>query len=145
MRALADGVVQRYAANITIAEKIGRGFGFRPLFYWQPVVFTKPVQVPFEREEAVKYAAIEGAFHEVYGKIRDSAELKVDPAFRDLSRLFDDSRNLIFIDYCHTTESANARVAAEITVGVIEILQRPSPDGRKPDRDDGGPGRKGVE
>jgi hypothetical protein len=145
MRTLAAGVVQRYTANIAIAEKLGRGFGFRPLFYWQPVVFTKPAQVPFEREEAEKYAWTEGLFREVYGKVRESAELKVDPAFRDLSRLFDDSRNLIFIDYCHTTESANARVAAEMAVGVIETLQRPWPDGRKPDRDDGGPGRKGVE
>jgi len=125
VRALAAGVVQRYVANIAIAEKMGRGFGFRPLFYWQPVVFTKPVQVPFEREEAQKYAWTEGTFREVYGKVRDSAELKVDPAFRDLSRLFADSRNLIFIDYCHTTESANARVAAEMAVGVIETLRRP--------------------
>jgi lysophospholipase L1-like esterase len=145
MRALAAGVVQHYVANIAIAEKLGRGFGFRPLFYWQPVVFTKPAQVPFEREETVKYAWAEGIFREVYGKIRDSAELKVDPAFRDLSRLFDDSRNLIFIDYCHTTESANARIAAEMAGGVIETLQRPLPDSRKPDRDDSGPGQKGVE
>ena len=47
MRALAAGVVQRYVANIAIVEKMGRGFGFRPFFYWQPVVFDKPVQVPF--------------------------------------------------------------------------------------------------
>jgi len=59
-------------------------------------------------------------FRDVYGKVRDSAELKGDPAFRDLSRIFDDSRNLVFIDYCHTTESANARVAAEMALGVIE-------------------------
>jgi hypothetical protein len=145
LRALAAGVVDRYAANIAIVEKLGRGFGFRPLFYWQPVVFDKPVQVPFEREEAVKYAAAEGILREVYGKVRDSAELKVDPAFRDLSRLFDASRNLVFIDYCHTTESANARVAAEMAGGVIETLRRPMPDGRKPTGGDGGPGRKGVE
>jgi hypothetical protein len=145
MRALAALVVQRYVSNIAIVEKMGQGLGFHPLFYWQPVVFTKPVQVPFEREEAQKYASLEGIFHEVYDKVRDSAEMRVNPAFRDLSRLFTDSRNLIFIDYCHTTESANARVAAEMAAGVIQTLQRPLPNGRKPDRDDGGPRQKGVE
>ena len=40
----------------------------RPLFYWQPVVFDKPVLVPFEREEAGKFAWAEAIFREVYGK-----------------------------------------------------------------------------
>jgi len=132
MRALAAGIVERYVANITIAEKLGRGFGFRPLFYWQPVVFDKAAQMPFEREEARKYASIEGMFREVYGQVRDSAELKGDPAFHDLSRLFDDSRNLVYIDYCHTTESANARVAAAMAASVIESMRQKTIDGRKP-------------
>ena len=144
IRSLAASVVQRYLANIAIAEKLGHSFGFRPLFYWQPVVFDKPVMVPFEREEAQKYAALEGIFRDVYGKVRDSAELEADPAFRDLSGLFSDSPNLIFIDYCHTTESANSRVAAEMAVGVIDALRGLQLDNRKPGGDRGGSSFGGV-
>ena len=75
MRTLAAGVVQRYAANIAIAESLGRGFGFRPLFYWQPVVFTKPAQVPFEREEAAKYAWDRGE-----SSARSTAEFATRPS-----------------------------------------------------------------
>ena len=46
IRSLAASVVEHYVANIAIAEKLGHSFGFRPLFYWQPVVFNKPVRSP---------------------------------------------------------------------------------------------------
>ena len=80
----------------------------------------------------------------MYGKVRDSADREPDPAFRDLSGLFSDSRNLIFIDYCHTTESANARVAAEMTVGVIDAIRGLQLDTRKPGDDRGGSSFGGV-
>ena len=132
-------------ANISIAETMGRGFGFRPLFYWQPVIFDKETQASFEREESARYAWSNGIFQEVYGGIRDSTELKRDPAFHDLSRLFAESRHFIFIDYCHTTESANATIAAVMADGVIDAIKRPLPEGRKPNPVDGGPERQGVE
>jgi hypothetical protein len=143
-RMLAAGVVQRYKANVEIIEGLGRDFGFRPLFYWQPVVFDKRVQVDFEREESQKYAALQGIFREVYGQIRDSPERRADSTFRDLSRLFDDSPNLVFIDYCHTTESANVRIAGKIADGVIEALDRRPIDDRKLGAERGGPGLGAV-
>ena len=41
-------------------------------------------------------------------------DLNSDPAFHDLSGIFADEQKLVFIDYCHTTESANARIAEEM-------------------------------
>jgi lysophospholipase L1-like esterase len=128
---LADGVVDRYAANLGLVAALGRGFGFRPLFYWQPVVFTKPVLAPFEREEARKYGWTERMFGEVYARVRASTELQANPAFHDLSGIFADSKNLVFIDYCHIVESANERIAAEMAKGVIEALMQPSPKDQK--------------
>jgi len=124
---LAADVAGRYAANIKIVETLGRGYGFRPLFFWQPIVFTKPAVVPVERDEALRFAWAERMFRTVYGKIQASPELKSDPAFHDLSGLFDDSPGLVFIDYCHTTESANARIAAVMADRVVEMLPRIEP------------------
>jgi lysophospholipase L1-like esterase len=114
IQALAAQVVAGYTANVKIVETLARGYGFRPLFFWQPVVFTKPKLTGFEQEEVARYAWAESTFRAAYRKIRDSAELRADPAFTDLSEIFVDEANLVFIDYCHTTESANARIAARM-------------------------------
>ena len=56
MRSLARSVVERYAANVQIVETLARGYGFRPLFFWQPTIFDKAELTAFERDEAQKYA-----------------------------------------------------------------------------------------
>jgi len=131
MHRLAGDVAGRYAANIGIVESLGRGYGFRPLFFWQPIVFTKSALVPVEREEAERYAWTERMFRAVYTRIQASPELKTNPAFHDLSGIFDDTEGLVFIDYCHTTESANARIAAVMADRVIEGLRRIEPAAAK--------------
>ena len=115
---LAGDVARRYAANVQIVETLARGYGFRPFFFWQPVVFTKGALTAVEREEAQKYAWAEPAFRAVYEKIRASDALRADPAFHDMSDIFADQTSLVFIDYCHTTESANARIASQMAEAV---------------------------
>jgi lysophospholipase L1-like esterase len=142
---LADDVVRRYAANLTLADSLGRGFGFRSLFYWQPVLFTKRVLVPFEREEVARFAWLEGMFRIVLRRVRASAELKANPAFHDLGAAYDDAHDLVFIDYCHTTESANQRIAQAITDDVIEAMNRPPQAHATPPGSGGSPVLPAVE
>jgi lysophospholipase L1-like esterase len=127
MPALADQVVSRYEANLELVESLGRAFGFRAVFFWQPSVFTKPALVALEREAAARYAWAEPMFRAVQTRIRASSRLKADAAFHDASTVFDDSDGLVYIDYCHTTEAANARIATAIADGVIESLRAPLP------------------
>ncbi len=129
---LAGDVAGRYIANIRIVESLGRGYGFRPLFFWQPIVFTKPALVPVERDEAERYTWTEPMFRAVYTRIQASPELKTNPAFHDLSGIFDDTEGLVFIDYCHTTEAANARIAAVMAERVIEGLRPSKPSAANP-------------
>jgi lysophospholipase L1-like esterase len=114
LRRLAADVAEHYVANVTMVEALARGYGFRTLFFWQPTIFTKSKLVAVEREEAQRYAWTEPAFRAVYEQIRTSPNLNADPAFRDLSGIFGDEQKLVFIDYCHTTESANARIAEQM-------------------------------
>jgi lysophospholipase L1-like esterase len=131
---LAAGVVRRYRANVAIVEKLGKEFGFETLFYWQPVVFDKRELTPYENEEAGKFEWAQGFFAEVYGAIRSSTELKGDAHFHDLSRLFAEAPELIFIDYCHTTESGNRRIAEAIARDAIAILPTARVANGRPDR-----------
>jgi len=63
-------------------------------------------------------------FREVHQRITGSTVLRLNPAFRDLGGIFGDSRKLVLIDYCHTTESANLQIAAAIVDDVIGALRR---------------------
>ncbi len=120
---LAAEVVRRYRANLAIVDRLSRGFGFEALHYWQPVVFDKPSPTPYEREEADKLSWARSFLGEVYDEVRASAELHAERRFHDLSRIFADSGELTFIDYCHTTESANDRIAGVIAGHALDILR----------------------
>jgi lysophospholipase L1-like esterase len=120
--ALSRDVVRQYRANVEIVERLGREYGFESLFYWQPVVFDKKVQATYEADEARKLEWARGFFAEVHAAIGNSGELRGDSRFRDLSGLFAETEDLIFIDYCHTIEAANERVAAEIAGDAIRII-----------------------
>jgi lysophospholipase L1-like esterase len=114
MRRLAGDVAERYVANVSMVEALARGYGFRPFFFWQPVIFTKAELAAVEREEAQRYAWTEPAFRAVYEQIRTSPKLNADTSFHDLSGIFGDQQQLVFIDYCHTTETANAQIAEQM-------------------------------
>ncbi len=129
---VALGVVRHYEANVALVEILAKSFGFRPLFFWQPTVFTKPALVAVEQEEARRFAWAESFMGDVYSRIRTSPQLESDAAFRDLSNIFDDAEGLVFIDYCHTTETANARIASEMAATVVNALSSPAPADRKP-------------
>lgn len=122
--ALAKDVVKCYAANVEIVRGLGRRYGFRPLFFWQPVVFTKQVRTPLEHSEAAKYAALETIFREVREQIQKTPELASAPDFHDLSALFDDQPDAAFIDYCHTTEKANGGIAEAMTGAIQKSLEQ---------------------
>lgn len=127
-----EGVVQHYEANMVLVKSLGKSFGFRALFFWQPTVFTKRVLVAVEREEAQKYAWAQPFMNHVYECVRASQKLQADAAFLDLSTVFDDTEGLAFIDYCHTTEAANARIAAAMVEKVLAALSTSLPIDGKP-------------
>jgi lysophospholipase L1-like esterase len=117
-----EGILQTYEANVALVKALARSFGFRPLFFWQPTVFTKAKLVAVEREEALRFAWAEAYMTDVYGLIKSSPQLKSEAAFHDLSTVFDDTQGLAFIDYCHTTEAANAQIASAMSEKVLEAL-----------------------
>lgn len=116
---LAEAVVNGYAASVRLADSLGKAYGFRPVFVWQPVIFFKSNLVPFEREESRKYAWAEDLFQRVRAAVVKSGELTANPAFVDFSGIFKDTESLIFLDFCHTTEEANATVATELVARMI--------------------------
>ena len=129
---------------VGLAASLANSFGFRPLFFWQPTIFGKPKLVSVERDEVHSFAWAEEMFRQVHARIASSSQLKADTAFRDLSEIFAESEGLVFIDYCHITEQANARIASLMADGVIQAFERATPSGRNRVPQGGGPAAQGV-
>jgi lysophospholipase L1-like esterase len=128
VRALAEGVVRGYVANLELTRALGKSCAFRTLFVWQPDIFSKSILVPFEEEEARKLDWARSMFLEVHEILGQSGELTGADDFRDLSEIFEDKDSLVYLDFCHTTESANARIAKVLEEALLATIGRSRPE-----------------
>ena len=112
---LAGEVIAAYAGNLRLVRLLAHEYGFRPIFFWQPVITTKRVLTRDEQrwdKDYTKdpetrrrlYAAILGAYRRYRGII-GAADMV------DLSALFDDWTDPVYIDLYHLSEAGNAAVA----------------------------------
>ncbi len=123
---LAKGVVDAYAYNVRIAETLGATYGFETRFYWQPLVFDKPHATAYEASEAQRNASFGQFWHAVERAVRTDRDLSNDPRFSDLSDLFAQTRDPLFVDFAHVSEQGSALVAARIAHDAIAALDAPA-------------------
>ncbi|WP_165253265.1 SGNH/GDSL hydrolase family protein [Paludisphaera soli] len=127
---LARGVLDVYEANLGLVDALAARYGFRTLFAWQPTVFDRAAPTEFERDQAARYAWLAPIFAKVGDEKSRRDALRSRPDFVDLGGMFRDAAELVFIDYCHTTELADARVAGRLISSVVERIsdRRPLPE-----------------
>lgn len=115
MAALARRVIDAYAANLRLVRLLAESYGFRPLFVWQPVITTKRRKTADElRSEAAftdDVAMRRRLFAAIVEERRRHPELAAATDAIDLSRLFDDCTDPVYIDLYHLSEAGNAAVA----------------------------------
>jgi lysophospholipase L1-like esterase len=113
--ALAAAVVASYAANLRLVRVLGRDHGFRPLFFWQPVITTKRVKSPDEQRFEADYTTDPAARRQLYGAIlaarRHQPELAAAGDAIDLAAIFDEIAEPVYIDLYHLSELGNGAVA----------------------------------
>ena len=120
--ALVRDVTRNYRHNVELVRSLAREYGFRALFYWQPVIFRKDTLTPYEEVQlgaAEKYRPfVEACYRSV---VVDAAG---QPGFRDISCCLRDVEGPCFLDFMHIGEDANAIVAAEIANDLSQVLLR---------------------
>jgi len=143
--ALAREVVEVYAANLRLIRLLASAYGFRPLFFWQPVITTKREKTAderfFESEFTGNLDARRRLFAAVIDERRRHSELAGAADAIDLSRLFDDRPDPVYIDLYHLSETGNAAVAEAMlptVAGAIAALSL------RPPRESEGPGHPHV-
>ncbi len=122
--AVARQTVRVYESNLAAVESLGRRYGFEPLFYWQPVIFSKRRRSPHEQARAEHRAYYEKVFEDTYRRVRRSEALNGHPRFHDISGLFDDAEEPYYVDEWHVSEPGNRRVAAAMVDDVIGLIER---------------------
>jgi lysophospholipase L1-like esterase len=112
---LAAAVIAAYAANLRLIRLLAGASGFRPLFFWQPVITTKQVPTRDEQRWAKDYTKDPKARRRLYaailGERRRCREIVGAADTVDLSALFDDWTDPVYIDLYHLSEAGNAAVA----------------------------------
>jgi lysophospholipase L1-like esterase len=135
---LARDVIEVYAANLRVIRLLAGAYGFRPLFFWQPVITTKRDKTAderfFEAEFTGDLEARRRLFSAVIDAQRRHPELAGAADAIDLSRLFDEYARPVYIDLYHLSEAGNASVADAMLPAVVAAVTRHH-------RESGGPGQ----
>ncbi len=121
--AVAKGVLGIYGKNIEMVQALAKRYSFKTLFYWQPTIYQKAQLSAYEARERQKHSDMQPFFDLTYGSLKQQA-ITSDAAsgFHDLSRLFADKAEPLFVDWCHLGETGNAYVADQIAADALPIL-----------------------
>ena len=93
-RALAVAVVETYFNNVKMVQALSESYGFKCLFYWQPVIYLKQHLTEYERkalELDFNYPGMKEFYLDTYAVLQQRAtSLRNDIAFHDISSIFSD-------------------------------------------------------
>jgi len=125
---LAREVLAAYAANLRLVRLLAGGCGFQPLFFWQPVITTKRFKTGDERRWVDDYTSDPGRRVLLYEAIirerrRHLGLVNAADAI-DLSALFDDWEDPVYIDLYHLSEAGNSAVAAAMLPTLVTVVNR---------------------
>jgi lysophospholipase L1-like esterase len=128
LKELARAVVAVYAANLRLVRLLAAEYGFRPLFFWQPVITTKRVKTADEARWENDYTRDPQARRALYSAIvaarRGDPDLADAADVVDLSGLFDDRSDPVYIDLYHLSEAGNAAVAEAMLPHIAGAARR---------------------
>ena len=123
---LANAVVETYLNNIKLVQALSQSYGFTPLFYWQPVIYTKQYLTEYERQSLeldVHYPGMKEFYQETYAALRQSSGgLNTNIAFHDISSIFSDIREPIFVDFNHMGRKGNSLIANRMAQDFLHLI-----------------------
>jgi lysophospholipase L1-like esterase len=117
---VASEVVRVYDWNITLVRTLGQAYGFKTLFYWQPIVSTKDKPTQYEQEIAQGVSL--GDYYEATTTMLKAQLSEVD-TFHDISRVFNGDPKPYFVDTVHMTGGGNEIVARRMLKEVVPMVQ----------------------
>ena len=126
-RELAKDVSRVFFSNLESVMALGEHHRFRTFFYWPPTVFEKTTLSDYEKSARAVKEAVQPFFQMTNSVIREQIRETGDRLpIRDISRIFSDIKNTLFIDWCHVIEEGNDRIADRMAGDIMrEISENP--------------------
>ncbi len=125
--ALARAVVDTYFNNIKLVQALSESYGFKSIFYWQPMIYLKQHLTEYERnslELDVHYPGMKEFYLDTYAILQQrAAGLKNDIAFHDISSLFSDGHEPIYVDFNHMGDKGNSVIAQRMPEDFARLLR----------------------
>jgi lysophospholipase L1-like esterase len=122
---LAREVIAVYLANMRLVRLLAGEYAFQPIFFWQPVITTKKFKTPDERRWVADYTIDPERrrllYEAVINEWRRHPELIEASDIIDLSALFDDWTEPVYIDLYHLSEAGNAAAAEAMLPAVAQV------------------------
>jgi hypothetical protein len=122
---LAREVIAVYLANMRLVRLLAGEYAFQPIFFWQPVITTKKFKTPDERRWVADYTNDPERrrllYEAVINERRRHPELIEASDIIDLSALFDDWTEPVYIDLYHLSEAGNAAAAEAMLPAVAQV------------------------
>ena len=129
--ALTRAVVDTWLNNMKIVQSLARTYGFQFACYWQPVLYTKERLTPYETNSTeldFNYPGMREFYLETYGQVRQRAEeLKKMGTAYDISEIFRDVRDPIYVDFNHMGEKGNTVIARRMAEDFLRLQSAPAP------------------
>ncbi len=116
--AIEQDIINIYLFNNQMVRAIGDRFGFRSLFYWQPVIYSKHPLTAYERS-FVGARSRQEFFDGTYKRIAGVAQSN---GVNDISGILDEGAKTYFVDPWHITEAGNAVIARRIASNAAPLL-----------------------
>ena len=108
-----------------LARLLAREHRFEPIFFWQPVITTKKFKTQDERRWVNDYTNDPERrrllYEAIVGERQRHPELIDASDIIDLSALFDDWTEPVYIDLYHLSETGNAAVADAMLPAVAQV------------------------
>lgn len=123
LKGLAWHTVDTYFENLHLITALGKAYGFRSLFYWQPVLYDKENRTAYEQSELDKMKYAEDFFKQNNRALNMRNKRQPDFALFNLNQVFSEEKKAIYIDWCHVGESGNTQLAHHISNDILGILQ----------------------
>jgi hypothetical protein len=122
---LAHDVVEAYRTNLETVKALSQHFGFKVLFYWQPLLYDKMSLTAYEEDNRKAHAKFQTFFEKTYQAIRTSnLERSHGGIFHDLSQIFVDTSDPVFVDWCHLGETGNIHIVNRMMKDVLPLVQQ---------------------
>lgn len=121
VKKLAQDTVSTYAENSKLVKNLADAYGFKVWFFWQPVLYTRDKPTVFEHGSAYQTRLGEN-LAEVYRAA--TKEIRMKDFAIDLSEIFHNRRETIYIDWAHVSELGNNIIAERMYAQLQPILQK---------------------